>query len=193
LLIKTKIILMSNIHLTWFLILSFFGTPQIASADVSGLVLCKESPVFERRINVSLQKLNARLVNYKENTPAYLALKEQINRTKGRFVKYGEQGLLCGVDGLPHLIADGRLNHAGEFLAPGFLFLYIAGYIGWAGRSYLKYTRMIEKPNEGEIIINVPVAIGMISATFLWPFLAWNELILGELLVSSEDVTVSPR
>jgi photosystem I subunit 3 len=184
---------MSNIHLTWFLILSFFGTPQIASADVSGLVLCKESPVFERRINVSLQKLNARLVNYKENTPAYLALKEQINRTKGRFVKYGEQGLLCGVDGLPHLIADGRLNHAGEFLAPGFLFLYIAGYIGWAGRSYLKYTRMIEKPNEGEIIINVPVAIGMISATFLWPFLAWNELILGELLVSSEDVTVSPR
>jgi photosystem I subunit 3 len=193
LLIKTKIILMSNIHLTWFLILSFFGTPQIASADVSGLVLCKESPVFERRINVSLQKLNARLVNYKENTPAYLALKEQINRTKGRFVKYGEQGLLCGVDGLPHLIADGRLNHAGEFLAPGFLFLYIAGYIGWAGRSYLKYTRTIEKPNEGEIIINVPVAIGMISATFLWPFLAWNELILGELLVSSEDVTVSPR
>jgi photosystem I subunit 3 len=193
LLIKTKIILMSNIHLTWFLILSFFGTPQIASADVSGLVLCKESPVFERRINVSLQKLNARLVNYKENTPAYLALKEQINRTKGRFVKYGEQGLLCGVDGLPHLIADGRLNHAGEFLAPGFLFLYIAGYIGWAGRSYLKYTRMIEKPNEGEIIINVPVAIGMISATFLWPFLAWNELILGELFASSEDVTVSPR
>jgi photosystem I subunit 3 len=193
LLIKTKIILMSNIHLTWFLILSFFGTPQIASADVSGLVLCKESPVFERRINVSLQKLNARLVNYKENTPAYLALKEQINRTKGRFVKYGEQGLLCGVDGLPHLIADGRLNHAGEFLAPGFLFLYIAGYIGWAGRSYLKYTRTIEKPNEGEIIINVPVAIGMISATFLWPFLAWNELILGELFASSEDVTVSPR
>jgi photosystem I subunit 3 len=193
LLIKTKIILMSNIHLTWFLILNFFGTPQIASADVSGLVLCKESPVFERRINVSLQKLNARLVNYKENTPAYLALKEQINRTKGRFVKYGEQGLLCGVDGLPHLIADGRLNHAGEFLAPGFLFLYIAGYIGWAGRSYLKYTRMIEKPNEGEIIINVPVAIGMISATFLWPFLAWNELILGELFASSEDVTVSPR
>jgi photosystem I subunit 3 len=184
---------MSNIHLTWFLILSFFGTPQIASADVSGLVLCKESPVFERRINVSLQKLNARLVNYKENTPAYLALKEQINRTKGRFVKYGEQGLLCGVDGLPHLIADGRLNHAGEFLAPGFLFLYIAGYIGWAGRSYLKYTRTIEKPNEGEIIINVPVAIGMISATFLWPFLAWNELILGELFASSEDVTVSPR
>jgi photosystem I subunit 3 len=193
LLIKTKIILMSNIHLTWFLILSFFGTPQIASADVSGLVLCKESPVFERRINISLQKLNTRLINYKENTPAYLALKEQINHTKGRFVKYGEQGLLCGVDGLPHLIADGRLNHAGEFLAPGFLFLYIAGYIGWAGRSYLKYTRMIEKPNEGEIIINVPVAIGMISATFLWPFLAWNELILGELFASSEDVTVSPR
>ena len=184
---------MSNIYLTWFLILTYLGTPQLASADVSGLVPCKESPVFERRINSSLQKLNARLINYKENTPAYLALKEQINRTKGRFVKYGEQGLLCGVDGLPHLIADGRLNHSGDILAPAFLFLYIAGYIGWAGRSYLKYTRTTEKPNEGEIIINVPVAIGMISATFFWPILAWNELILGELLASSESVTISPR
>jgi len=184
---------MSNIYLTWFLVLTYLGTPQLASADVSGLVPCKESPVFERRINGSIQKLNTRLINYKENTPAYLALKEQINRTKGRFVKYGEQGLLCGADGLPHLIADGRLNHSGDILAPAFLFLYIAGYIGWAGRSYLKYTRTTEKPNEGEIIINVPVAIGMISATVFWPILAWNELILGELLASSESVTISPR
>ena len=46
---------MSNIYLTWFLILTYLGTPQLASADVSGLVPCKESPIFERRINSSLQ------------------------------------------------------------------------------------------------------------------------------------------
>ena len=43
------------------------------------------------------------------------------------FTKYGEKGLLCGVDRLPHLIADGRPSHAGEFVIPAFGFLYIAG------------------------------------------------------------------
>ena len=41
---------------------------------------------------------------------------EQIGRTEARFDKYGKQGLLCGADGLPHLIADGRPSHAGEFV-----------------------------------------------------------------------------
>ena len=27
-----------------------------------------------------------------------------------------KQGLLCGAEGLPHLIADGRASHAGEFV-----------------------------------------------------------------------------
>jgi photosystem I subunit 3 len=171
----------------------FLSTPQLAQADVSGLVPCKDSEVFKKRLDGSVKKLTARLVNYETGTPAYVAIQDQIDRTKVRFDKYGKQGLLCGVDGLPHLIADGRLNHAGEFVLPGFLFLYIAGYIGWSGRSYLQYTKTTDKPNENEIIINVPVALGTMAGSFLWPLEAWKELVLGDLLVSNDEVTVSPR
>ena len=167
--------------------------PNLAFADVAGLTPCKDSTVFKRRLDGSVKKLQARLANYEEGTPAYIALDDQINRTKVRFDKYGKQGLLCGADGLPHLIADGRPSHAGEFVVPGILFLYIAGYIGWAGRSYLQYTKTTDKPNENEIIINVPVAIGMMSSSFLWPIAAWKELVSGDLLVPSDEVTVSPR
>jgi len=176
-----------------FTIAVLFGTPNAVSADVSGLVPCKDSPVFKKRLDGSVQKLTARLTNYEEGTPAYLALQDQIDRTKARFDKYGKQGLLCGADGLPHLIADGRPSHAGEFVLPGVLFLYIAGYIGWSGRSYLQYTKTTDKPNENEIIINVPVALGMMSASFLWPLSAWKELVSGDLLVPGDEITVSPR
>jgi photosystem I subunit 3 len=181
----------------WFLsfltVAIFTGTPQVASADVAGLVPCKDSAVFKRRLDGSLKKLSARLENYEAETPAYLALQAQIDRTQARFDKYGKQGLLCGADGLPHLIADGRPSHAGEFVLPAILFLYITGYIGWSGRSYLQYTKTTSKPNENEIIINVPVALGMMSASFLWPLAAWKELVSGDLLVPGDEVTVSPR
>ena len=181
----------------WFLIfltsIAFVGTPNLAQADVSGLTPCKDSAVFKRRLDGSVKKLSARLANYDEGTPAYLALEAQIEKTQARFDKYGKQGLLCGADGLPHLIADGRPSHAGEFVLPGIGFIYITGWIGWAGRSYLQFSKKTDKPNENEIIINVPVAIGMMSGSFLWPVAAWNELVSGELLVPSDEVTVSPR
>jgi len=168
-------------------------TPTAAFADVSGLTPCKDSAVFKRRLDQSVKKLSGRLSNYDEGTPAYLALQAQIERTQARFVKYGKQGLLCGADGLPHLITDGRWSHAGEFILPAFTFLYITGWIGWVGRSYLQFTKTTDKPNENEIIINVPVAIGMMSSGFLWPLSAWNELISGKLLVPGNEITVSPR
>jgi len=181
----------------WFLLffttLLFTATPMSAFADVSGLTPCKDSTVFKRRLDQSVKKLSDRLANYDEGTPAYLALKAQIERTEARFDKYGRQGLLCGSDGLPHLITDGRWSHAGEFLLPAFTFLYIAGWIGWVGRRYQQYTKTTDKPNENEIIINVPVAIGMASSGFLWPLSAWSELTSGKLIVPGNEVTVSPR
>jgi photosystem I subunit 3 len=167
--------------------------PIIASADVSGLTPCRESAVFKKRLDGSVKKLSSRLANYEEGTPAYLALEKQIEQTQNRFAKYGEKGLLCGSDGLPHLIADGRLDHAGEFLIPGVGFLYIAGWIGWAGRSYLQFSKKTDKPNENEIIINVPIALGVMSGSFIWPLAAWKELVSGKLLVSQDEITVSPR
>ena len=43
-----------------------------------------------------------------------LTLQDQIDRTKLRFDKYGKQGLLCGAEGLPHLIADAEEKIASE-------------------------------------------------------------------------------
>ena len=176
----------------------FFITPYAASADVSGLVPCKDSAVFKKRQAASVKKLSARLSNYEVDTPAYLALQEQIAKTDARFDKYGK--LLCGAESLPSLVANQQAvsenkqaSHAGEFVLPAILFLYITGYIGWSGRSYQQYTKTTDKPNENEIIINVPVALGMMSASFLWPLAAWKELTTGELLVSGDDLTVSPR
>ena len=61
---------------------------------------------------------------------------------------------------------------------------------GGAGK---KKERKTDKPNENEIIINVPVAIGMMSSSFLWPVAAWKELVSGQLLVPADEITVSPR
>jgi photosystem I subunit 3 len=184
---------MKRFFLTSIFSLVLLSTPGQVLADVSGLTPCKDSPVFKKRLDGSVTKLSGRLSNYEEGTPAYLALKAQIERTEQRFDKYGKQGLLCGADGLPHLITDGRWSHAGEFILPAFVFLYTAGWIGWVGRSYLQFTKTTDKPNESEIIINVPVAIGMMSSGFLWPVSAWNELVSGKLLVSGNEVTISPR
>ena len=181
----------------WFLgfltFILFSTTPIIASADVSGLVPCKDSAVFKKRLDGSVKKLSAGLSNYDEGTPAYLALQEQIQKTQTRFDKYGKQGLLCGADGLPHLIADGRWSHAAEFILPGFGFIYISGWIGWVGRKYLRAVSTSANPSESEIIINVPLALKIMTTGYIWPISAWQELISNDLVAVSEEITVSPR
>ena len=181
-----------NLIALFFAVLLAF-TPDPALADIGGLTKCSESPAFSKRLKTSVKKLELRMAQYEADSPPALALQQQIDRTKARFDKYSRSDLLCGADGLPHLIADGRGSHAGEFILPGIGFLYTTGWIGWAGRSYLQYSKKTDKPNENEIIINVPVALGMMASGFLWPLSAWNELISGELLVSGDEVTVSPR
>jgi hypothetical protein len=61
-------------------------------------------------------------LQYEEDSAPALALKATIERTEKRFATYGKQGLLCGTDGLPHLISDPglaiRYGHAGETLVP---------------------------------------------------------------------------
>ena len=68
---------------TLFLTFSLFlTTPANVQADVSGLVPCKDSAVFKKRLDGSVKKLTSRLENYEEGTPAYLALEAQIEKTK---------------------------------------------------------------------------------------------------------------
>ena len=175
------------------LICLFMALPMSANADVAGLVPCKSSKEFAKRLDGSVKKLEARLTKYEVGTPPALALQKQIEKTKGRFAQYGDAGLLCGTDGLPHLITDGRWSHAGEFVIPGIFFLYIAGWIGWVGRSYVLFARGSEKPTEKEIIIDVPVALSFVATGSVWPFAAFKEFTSGKLIAPADEITVSPR
>lgn len=176
-----------------FLVLIFAFTPDQALADIGGLTKCSESPAFNKRLKTSLKKLEARLSQYELDSPPALALKQQMERTQARFDKYSRSDLLCGTDGLPHLIADGRWDHAAEFTIPGLSFIYIAGWIGWVGRKYLRAVSRTKNPAESEIIINVPLALKIMTTGYIWPIAAWQEFVSSELVVSSKNITVSPR
>nr|AYR06370.1 photosystem I subunit III [Renouxia sp.] len=185
---------MKKLYLVLVVALMFILTnPTFTLADVAGLQPCKDSPAFAKRLQNSVKKLELRLANYQPSTPPALALQKQIDKTKMRFDKYSKAGLLCGEDGLPHLVTDGRWNHAGEFVFPGLLFIYITGWIGWAGRGYLRAISSSAKPAEKEIIIDVPLALKFSISSFTWPLAAWQEFTSGQLLAASDDITVSPR
>lgn len=185
---------MKGFNFIAFLFFAFFTfTPNAALADIGGLTKCSDSPAFAKRLNSSVKKLEQRISQYEADSPPALALQQQMERTKARFEKYGRSELLCGTDGLPHLVADGRWNHAAEFIMPGFGFLYISGWIGWVGRKYIRAVSTTKNPAESEIIINVPLALKIMTTGFIWPISAWQELISGELVAPKNEVTVSPR
>jgi hypothetical protein len=60
------------------------------------------------------------LLQYEAGSAPALALQATIEKTERRFDNYAKQGLLCGNEGLPHLIADPglalRYGHAGDVL-----------------------------------------------------------------------------
>jgi len=167
--------------------------PDQALADIRGLTKCTESPAFAKRQKTSVNKLEQRMATYEVDSPPALALQQQMDRTNARFDKYSRSDLLCGTDGLPHLIADGRWNHAAEFILPGFGFIYISGLIGYVGRKYLRAVSTTKNPAESEIIINVPLALKIMATGYIWPISAWQELISGDLVAPKDEVTVSPR
>ena len=142
-------------------------------ASAYNLVPCKDSPEFKE-----LAK-NARSTN---GDPA---------SAKARFDRYSQA--MCGPEGFPHLIVDGNLSKAGDFLIPSILFLYIAGWIGWVGRSYLQVTKKSATPEEKEIIIDVPLAIKCMLSGVLWPLAALTSITSGEMFAKDDEITVSPR
>jgi len=185
---------MKRFNLITLLFLVFLAfTPNQAFADIGGLTKCSESPGFTKRLNTSVKKLEQRMSTYEADSPPALALQQQIERTKARFEKYSRSDLLCGTDGLPHLVADGRWSHAAEFIMPGIGFIYITGWIGWVGRKYLRAVSTTKNPAESEIIINVPLALKIMTTGYIWPISAWQELISGDLVAPKDDITVSPR
>ena len=180
-------------HFIAFLTLLISMVPQIASADIGGLTKCSESPAFKKRLAASIKKLEGRKSGYEIDSPPALALQAQIDRTNARFDKYSRSELLCGTDGLPHLIADGRWSHAAEFILPGFGFIYISGWIGWVGRKYIRAVSTTKNPTENEIIINVPLALKIMTTGYIWPISAWQQFTSNDLIAPEEEITVSPR
>jgi photosystem I subunit 3 len=156
-----------------FAVSLWFSFVTAASADVAGLVPCKESKAFQQRAKDA---------------------KDTVGDPKSgesRFDRYSN--FLCGPEGLPHLVPDGSLSHADEFIIPGLIFLYIAGWIGWVGRAYLISVRKEKEPEMREIIIDVPRALGFMLSGFTWPLAAIKELVSGELTAKEEEIPVSPR
>ena len=152
----------------------WFSCATVASADgIAGLTPCKDSPAFQQRAANAL------------NTTA------DPNSGKKRFERYSQA--LCGEDGLPHLVVDGRLNHAGDFIIPGIMFLYITGWIGWVGRSYLQAIKQDKNPEEKEIVIDVPLAISKMVVGFAWPISAVRAFTTGTMFAEENEITVSPR
>jgi len=156
-----------------FAVSLWFSFVTAASADVAGLVPCKESKAFQQRAKDA---------------------KDTVGDPKSgenRFDRYSN--FLCGPEGLPHLVADGSLSHADEFIIPGLLFLYIAGWIGWVGRAYLISVRKEPNPEMKEIMIDVRRAVPIMLSGFAWPLAAIKELLTGELVAKEEEIPVSTR
>jgi len=156
-----------------FALTLWFSCVSAPSAEASNLVPCKDSKAFQERAAAAVPTTD---------DPA---------SGKKRFERYSQA--LCGPEGLPHLIVDGSLGHAGDFLIPSVLFLYITGWIGWVGRAYLQTIKKGKDPEEKEIIIDVPLAISKMLFGFSWPLLALKELTTGELTAKEEEIPVSPR
>lgn len=176
----------------WFGI-SLAATPA-AYADFSALTPCATSTAFQDRLQSEIDGYTARLANFDAGSAPAAYLNGKIAQTNARFSKYASSGLLCGEDGLPHLISDGRWDHAGEFTIPALLFLYIAGWIGWVGRSYLIAVRKdTATAAQKEILIDLPLALQFSLTGFIWPLAALKEFGTGELVAPDSEVTVSPR
>lgn len=151
-----------------------FAPPAAAQAAPANLVRCSESPAFLQRAQ------NARNTTYDANSG------------EKRFERYAQA--FCGPEGLPHLIVDGRLDRAGDFIIPGILFLYIAGWIGWVGRSYIQANKKQGGSVElNEVIINVPLALSLALSGFTWPLAAIKEFLSGELTAKDDEIPISPR
>jgi photosystem I subunit III len=170
---KETITMQKLLAFVFAICLWFNFAPTASASEVAGLVRCSDSQAFQQRA------ASAR------NTTS------DPESGKKRFALYSQA--LCGPEGLPHLIVDGRLDRAGDFLIPSVLFLYIAGWIGWVGRAYLIAIKKGDNTEEKEIIIDLPLAISCMLGGFAWPAAALGEFTSGKLVAKDNEITVSPR
>ena len=144
---------------------------------------CKDNKKFHKKLKDELYKVKKNQQKFAEGSAAYARFNKKIKMIELRETAYGDR--LCGKkDGLPRTIATGEWNVRGSAMWPAAIFLYIAGWIGWAGRSYLIRTNDAAK----EINIDVPLAVTCMASGFSWPVAAWQEIVNGEMAVPSDQI-----
>jgi photosystem I subunit 3 len=154
----------------------------------AALIKCSESVVFKQRLEYELSEFGLMLNHYVVGSPAYLEILGQMEDTDSSFLNLINSGAVCGdEDGLPRISFAGE-NFTEEVLLPSLFALYILGFIGWVGRSYLIFARRTDCPAQAEIIINLPVALGLAIVAILWPIAAGLEIIDGQFAVADSEI-----
>jgi photosystem I subunit 3 len=156
--------------------------PTFTIKAAKHLELCKNTKKYAKVFKDKLYKTGLRQKKYVQGSAIWKRYEKEIAGIKRVQTAYGER--LCGKkDGLPRTIASGELVRGGVIPA-SLAFLYIAGWIGWAGRSYMQRKA---SPKQ-EILIDVPLALTCMASGFAWPVAAWQEIVNGEMIESDENI-----
>jgi len=159
------------------------GPPGFTIKSARHLELCKNNKKFHKRYKDQVYKKEQRQKKYADGSAIWNRYTQKIASIKRRESVYGER--FCGkADGLPRVIATGEPGIKGGVVTPALMFLYIAGWIGWAGRSYLVRTQDVQK----EILIDAPLALTCMASGFAWPVAAWQEIVNGEMVVPDSEI-----
>ncbi|CAK0889092.1 unnamed protein product [Prorocentrum cordatum] len=146
------------------------------------LELCKDNKKYAKKWKDKFFKVDSKLKKYPKDTAVYNRLLKKKAGLQRRKEAYGER--LCGKkDGVPRTIATGEFVRGG-IIPSSLAFIYTTGWIGWAGRSYLRRTLDTKK----EIMIDVPLALTCMASGFAWPVYAWQEIVNGEMVAKDEDI-----
>lgn len=150
--------------------------------DRKDLEQCSKSKKYAKIMKDQLFKITKRRDKFPKGSIIYERLQDKIALTKKRQEAYG--GRWCSkFRGLPLTIPTGEMVRGGVLL-PSFTFIYITGWIGWAGRKYLRSTRSMQK----EIMIDVPLALSIMASGFAWPVLGWQEIVNGKMVVPETEI-----
>jgi photosystem I subunit 3 len=150
------------------ILIIWFSFVPASWAQETNLVPCKDSPAYQQRI---------------KNAPNTYYFNEP-NKAYGEY-------LTCGEDGLPHLVIG--FDRATDIAIAYGIFFYFAGFVGWSGRAYLQAANKSKNPEMMEIFIDLPLAIQSFAKGLLWPILALQELVSGQLTAKDSEIPVSPR
>jgi photosystem I subunit 3 len=145
------------------------------------LGLCKDNKKYKKNLKNELYSFDQRKKKYPAGSVVWNRIEASKKLAERRAEAYGTRW--CGKDGLPRVVAT-ISNLRGGVVIPALMFLYTAGWIGWAGRSYLLKTQSAEK----EINIDAPLALTCMASGFAWPVLAWQAIVNGEMTVSDREI-----